>query len=154
MSNSATPWTVVHQASWSMGFSRHEYWSGLPFPSLGDLPVPGFELRSPALQADALPSELLGKPGVMLKFFWRNSQNFYILNVLGLNICLNRVKPYAMPHLASSVLIVFSRLNTVWSWTPPSIQVVRAGKRKNHLVRTMQMSSEEGRSIEIPLLIN
>ena len=44
-----------------MGFSRQEYWSGLPFPSLGDLPDPGIEPGSPALQADALPSELPGK---------------------------------------------------------------------------------------------
>ena len=45
-----------------MGFSRQEYWSGLPFPSPGDLPDPGIEPRSPSLQADALPSEPLGKP--------------------------------------------------------------------------------------------
>ena len=50
------------QAPLSMGFSRQEYWHGLPFPSSGDLPDPGIELRSPALQGDALPSELLGKP--------------------------------------------------------------------------------------------
>ena len=45
------------QASPSMGFSRQEYWSGVPFPSPGDLPGPGIEPGSPALQADALPSE-------------------------------------------------------------------------------------------------
>ena len=43
-----------------MGFSRQEYWSGLPLPSPGDLPDPGIELRSPALQADSLPAELQG----------------------------------------------------------------------------------------------
>ena len=53
----ATPWTVAYQASLSMGFSRQEYWSGLPFPSPGDLPDPGIKPRSPALQAEALPSE-------------------------------------------------------------------------------------------------
>ena len=52
----ATPWTVAHQAPPSMVFSRQEYWSGLPFPSPGDLPNPGIEPRSPALQADALTS--------------------------------------------------------------------------------------------------
>ena len=57
----AIPWTVVYQASLSMGFSRQEYWSGLPFPSPGDLPDPRIEPRSPALQADALPSEPPGK---------------------------------------------------------------------------------------------
>ena len=56
------PWTVAHQAPLSMGFSRQEYWSGLPFPSPGDLPNPGIEPGSPALQADALTSEPPGKP--------------------------------------------------------------------------------------------
>ena len=50
------PWTVAHQAPPSMGFSRQEYWSGLPFPSPGDLPDPGIEPRSPALQADTSKS--------------------------------------------------------------------------------------------------
>ena len=53
-----TPWTVTCQAPLSMGFSRQEYWSGLPFPSPGDLPNPGIEPRSPALQADSLPTEV------------------------------------------------------------------------------------------------
>ena len=59
----ATLWTVAHQAPPSMGFSRQEYWGGLPFPSPGDLPNPGIEPRSPTLQADALTSEPPGKPG-------------------------------------------------------------------------------------------
>ena len=58
----ATPWTVAYQAPLSMGFSRQEYWSGLPFPSPGDLPNPGIKPRAPALQRDALPSEPPGKP--------------------------------------------------------------------------------------------
>ena len=53
---------VAHQGPLSMGFSRQEYWSGLPFPSPGHLPDPGIEPRSPALQADALTSEPPGKP--------------------------------------------------------------------------------------------
>ena len=53
-----TPWTVAYQASLSIGFSRQEYWSGLPFPSPGDLPDPGIEPRSPTLEADALTSEV------------------------------------------------------------------------------------------------
>ena len=52
-----TPWTVAYHAPLSMGFSRQEYWSGLPFPSSEDLPNPGMEPGSLALQADALPSE-------------------------------------------------------------------------------------------------
>ena len=61
-----TPWTIAHQAPLSMGFSRQEYWSGLPFPSPGDLPNPGIKPGSPALQADSLPTELRGKPFVYL----------------------------------------------------------------------------------------
>ena len=57
-----TPWTVARQAPLSMGFSRQEYWSGLPFPSPGDRPNPGIEPGSPALQADVLSSEPPGKP--------------------------------------------------------------------------------------------
>ena len=56
-----TPWTIAHQAPPSMGSSRQEYWSGLPFPSPGDLPDPGIEPRSPIMQADALTSEPPGK---------------------------------------------------------------------------------------------
>ena len=65
----ATWWIVAYQAPPSMGFSRQEYWSGLPVPSPGDLPDPGVEPRSPALQADALSSEPPGKPmrGVISK---------------------------------------------------------------------------------------
>ena len=61
VSDSATPWTVSHQAPLSMGFSRQEYWSGLPYPSPGDLPKPGIKPGSPALPADSLPSESPGK---------------------------------------------------------------------------------------------
>ena len=57
-----TPWTVTHQVRPSMGFSKQEYWSGLPFPSPGDLPNPGIEPRPPAFLADPLTSEPPGKP--------------------------------------------------------------------------------------------
>ena len=57
-----SPWTVAHQAPPSMGFSRQEYWSGLLFPSPGDLLDPGIEPRFPTLQADSLTSEPPGKP--------------------------------------------------------------------------------------------
>ena len=53
-----TPWTIALQAPLSMGFSRQEYWSGLPFLSPGNLPDPGIQSRSPALQADSLSTEL------------------------------------------------------------------------------------------------
>ena len=62
-----TSWTVAHQAPLSMGFSRQEYWSRLPFPSPRDLLDPGIEPRSPSLQADSLPSE---PPGTLWVYFW------------------------------------------------------------------------------------
>ena len=62
----ATLWTVAYQAPPSMGFSKQEYWSGLPLPSPGDLPDPGIEPRSPTLEADTLTSE---PPGSLMKYF-------------------------------------------------------------------------------------
>ena len=61
----ATPWTIARQAPLSMGFSRQEYWSGLPLPSPGDLPNLEIEPGSPALQADSLPSEPQGEPKIL-----------------------------------------------------------------------------------------
>ena len=58
----ATLWTVAHQAPRSMGFSRQEYWSGLPFLPPRDIPNPGIEPWPPALESDTLPSEPPGKP--------------------------------------------------------------------------------------------
>ena len=57
-----TPWTVAHQAPLSMGFSKQAYWSGLPFPSPGDLPYPGIKFWPPALHVDSLPTEPPGEP--------------------------------------------------------------------------------------------
>ena len=65
MSHSVTPWSVAHQASLSMGFPRQEYWSGLVFPSPGDLPHPGIKPTSPAWQADSLPLSHLGIPFII-----------------------------------------------------------------------------------------
>ena len=72
----AIPWTVAYHAPPSMGFFRQEYWSGLPFPSPEDLPDPGIEPGSPALQTDALPSEPLGKPYATVHVKFYNIQNF------------------------------------------------------------------------------
>ena len=60
------PWNVALQDPLSMGFSGQEYWSGLPFPSPGELPNPRIEPGSPVLQADSLPTELQGKPEVLM----------------------------------------------------------------------------------------
>ena len=64
----ATPWTVVFQAPLSLGFSRQEDWSGLPFASSRYLPDPGIEPWSPALQADSLQTELQGKQNQKTRF--------------------------------------------------------------------------------------
>ena len=70
----ATPWTLAYQASPSLGFSRQECWSGLLFPSPGDLPEPGIEPKSPALQADTLPSEPPGKPHERERYIQLNAE--------------------------------------------------------------------------------
>ena len=75
-----TPWTVAYQDPQSMGFSRQEYWSGVPFPSPGDLPNPEIECRSPTLQADALSSELPGKP--IFNFFQQRLNCFHRTGLL------------------------------------------------------------------------
>ena len=64
VSDSAAPWTVACQVPLSMGFSRQEYWSGLPFPSPEELPNPGIEPWSPASQAGSLLIELQGSPNI------------------------------------------------------------------------------------------
>ena len=63
----ATPWTVAHQAPLSMGFSRQEYWSGLPCPSPANLSGPAIEPGSPALQTNSLPTEPPGDLGAKTK---------------------------------------------------------------------------------------
>ena len=74
----ATPWTVAYQAPPSMGFSRQECWSGLPFLSPGDLPDPGIKPGSPALRVDALPSEPPGKPKA--SFIFRSVVPIFIIS--------------------------------------------------------------------------
>ena len=73
----ATPWTVACQASLSMGFSRQEYWSGLPFPSPGALPNPGIKPEFPALQADSLPSEPQGSPSPQKSIIIQTQKSTY-----------------------------------------------------------------------------
>ena len=81
-----TPWTVAYQAPPSMGFSKQEYWNGLPFPSPGDLPNPGIEPRSPAFQADTLTSEPPGKPQIIVietgRTGWHRRESKYVLILL------------------------------------------------------------------------
>ena len=76
-----TPWTVAGQAPLSMEFSRQEYWNGLPFPSPGDLPDPGIETASPALQADSLPSEPVAEVIFSIKIVLLSS---FLQNISGI----------------------------------------------------------------------
>ena len=108
--DSATPWAVACQALLSMGFSRQEYWSGLPFPSPGDFPNPGIEPGSPALQADSLLPKPPGQPkgdtaaewaGGPLWLYWAPQiiqDNFPLHSELisNLNFIYNHNSP--MPH--------------------------------------------------------
>ena len=92
----AIPWTVAGQAPLSLGFSRQEYWSGLPFPSPGDLPDPGIKPRSPAWQADSFPSELQGSPLGVLVLCNTSLQKLLLLisifkYYISLNYCRLRV---------------------------------------------------------------
>ena len=77
-----TPWTVAPQDPRTMGFSRHESWSGLPFPSPGDLPYPGMESGSSALQADSLLSEPPGKPTNMFTTIKFETQKNTMKNII------------------------------------------------------------------------
>ena len=69
-----TLWTLAHHAPLSMGFSKQEYWSDLPFPFQGDLPDPGIKPRSPALHTDSLLSETPGKP----EDLWTSLKAYFI----------------------------------------------------------------------------
>ena len=94
----ATPWAVAYQASPSMGFSRQEYWSGLPFPSPEDFPDPGIEPRPPELQADSLLSEPPGNPLSPVLFLGglQNNSNkslaFSVSSVLSIDVGLRSMR--------------------------------------------------------------
>ena len=103
----ATPWTVVHEASLSMGFSRQEQWSGLPFPSPRDLPDPGIKPESPALQADSLLTELWGKPSHDMR------EASPILSTINVTPSRNSEKVFTLEYLLCALSIVFCL--TIWS---------------------------------------
>ena len=73
-----TPWTVAHQAPLSMRLPKQEHWSGLPFPSPGDLPDSGIEPRLPALQANSLPLSHLGSPSRLQDPIWGTGKEIYV----------------------------------------------------------------------------
>ena len=90
-----TPWTEDYQAPPSMGFSRQEYWNGVPFPSLEDLPDPGIKPGSPTLQAETLPSEPPGKPPFLLRW---NEKN--LKNILQFFLIISKVPLFMEPRFA------------------------------------------------------
>ena len=88
----ATPWTVVHQAPPSTGFSRQEYWSGLPRPP-GDLPDPGIEPESPvppALQLDSLRTEPLRKPLCLIREKGQSTTSQKLIQILPSSVVVQR----------------------------------------------------------------
>ena len=117
----ATPWTVTYQAPPSLGFSRQEYWSGLPFPSPADLPNPGIKPGSPVLQADALPSE---PPDLIdtdwpfltqcwchyLKSKWSVNLSKPIINEFHSDhLFLLFLSPASLPFFSSSLFFLFTK---------------------------------------------
>ena len=115
-----TPWTVAYQASPSMGFFRQEYWNGLPFPSLGDLPDPGIEPGSPVFQADALTSEPPGKPYDWL-VCWSSVQ---------FSSVLSRVRLFATPWIEACQ----ASLSIINSWSSPKVMCIELVMPSSHLI--------------------
>ena len=95
-----TLWTVAYQVPPCLGFSRQQYWSGLPLPSPGDLPHPGVKFRSPALQVDSLPTELPGKPHDMCSIEHSSeSSTKQILSVqFSCSVVSNSLQPHESQH--------------------------------------------------------
>ena len=100
----ATPWIVTCQAPLPVGFSRQEYWSGLPFLSPGDLPDPGIEPRSPTLQTDSLLTELWGKP-IIRSFYshkiYPSEIIYYLLKTDVLSLSISTSRGCRMPSMRS-----------------------------------------------------
>ena len=124
----ATPWTVAYQAPLSMVFSRQEYWSGLPFPSPRDLPNPGIEPWSPALWADALPSEPPGNSSSKSAINSEQYKSAVITQFLGLLPTLSYLQGRVMT--VSEEHGIWKRTAGVWIptlWTPGNVTVLYLG---------------------------
>ena len=99
---SATPWPVARRAPVSTEFSRQEYWHGLPFPFLGDLPEPGIKARFPTLQADSSPTEPPGKP-CKYQYFCLKQTNF-----LCISPCF--IVSYVLLHMGKKTRVPYPRV--------------------------------------------
>ena len=111
------PWTAAYQAPPSMEFSRQKYWSGLPFPSLGDLLDPGVEPRSPALQADSLPSEGTIQVFHVSVFTWENWKHLSMQRL----VCTCSWHLYLFPKRKTTKMSISRKMDlktgpSVW-WT-------------------------------------
>ena len=118
-----TPWTVVHQDPLSTGLSRQEQWSGLPFPSPGDLLDPGIEPMSPALQADSFPTELGEKPYIKwisarrIKFICHSVIFTYSHVIYATYIYVTHKEIHMYTNLIAFkvlLLLLLSRFSRVW----------------------------------------
>ena len=112
----ATSWTIARQAPLSMGFSRQEYWSGLPFPSSGNLPRPGIELRSPELAGRFFTTEPLLFP---YREFPYNFQVYCLVRLLGRFFppcCLSRVslRGVLVQWSSISLSLFLAALCSIW----------------------------------------
>ena len=135
----ATPWTVAYQAPPSMGSSRQEYWSGLPFSSPGDLTNPGIELGSPALQADALPSEVPGKLW-QLPTRSNNNTSIFFSNCWALFIKPNRIPSH---HKQIGVVCLFLSNSHLSCFSSLTVMATASHMRSNN--------SGESRHLIFPL---
>ena len=112
----ATPWTIQ-----SVEFSRTEYWSGLPFPSPGDLPNPGIKPRSPALQADSLPAEPPGKPNSSGVSSLSLLQQIFLPQELNLGLLYCRQILYQLSYQGSPAILK-ATLSAAQSWRSQQLQ--------------------------------
>ena len=113
VSNSATPWTVAHQAPLSMGFSRQEHWSSLPCPPPGDLSNAGIKPTSPVLQVD-LPSEPPGKPQNTGVGSLSLLQGIFLTHELNPGLLHCRPILYQLKHMGSPTLVHTAGLNQTY----------------------------------------
>ena len=116
-----TPWTIACQGPLSMGFSRQEYWSRLPFPSPGNVPKPGIKPRSPALQADSLPIETPGKPKFIYSGTERERESVCVCVCVCVRVrALSHVQLFATPWTVACQASLFMEFSwqEYWSWLP------------------------------------
>ena len=116
------PMDYSPQAPLSMGFFRQEYWSGLPCPPPRDLPEPGIEPRSPALQADSLQSEPPGNPSlsiIVLKMTYFIISFFFFFEKCALIKRQNEILLHGSGNISLSLLFVEVLLGSVVSWIIP-----------------------------------